>query len=76
MVLLEVALLAAPFLALVGVLALGRFPGERVILAGQRMSVPTRVRSVGRRWPGEIERTCVSLLERASLRLRGPPIVV
>jgi hypothetical protein len=75
MVLLEVALFAAPYLALVGLLALGRFPGERVILARRRVSLSTRPRVVGRGWPAGIERARVSLLERSSRRLRGPPVV-
>ena len=72
---LEVALFAAPFLLLAGLLVLGRFPGERAILA-RRAAVPTpRPRPASRRWVLGRERACLSQLERTSHRLRGPPVV-
>ena len=71
---LEVALYAAPFLLLFGLLVLGRFPGERTILC--RQAVPARrLRPVARRWVLGRERACLSQLERTSHRLRGPPVV-
>ena len=73
MFLLEVALFAAPCLVLIGLLVLGRFPGERAILVRRAASVKRRKRAA-RRWPVQIERRFASLLERTSRRLRGPPV--
>lgn len=71
---LEVALYAAPFLLLVGLLVLGRFPGERAILARRVAPTPPRLRPATRRWASCRERAYLSQLERTSHRLRGPPV--
>ncbi|RKQ90398.1 hypothetical protein C8N24_0200 [Solirubrobacter pauli] len=73
--LVQVALYAAPFLLLFGLLALGRFPGERTILARRVGPTPPRPRPATRRWAPGRERTRLSQLERTSHRLRGPPLV-
>lgn len=70
----EVALFAAPLLLLAGLLLLGRFPGERAILA-RRARAAGRLRPARRRWTPAVERVCSSEL-RTSHRLRGPPAFV
>lgn len=67
----QVALFAAPYLLLLSALLLGRYPGERAILA-RRTAAPRRPRPARRRWTPAIERArCTEL--RTSHRLRGPP---
>jgi hypothetical protein len=69
----HLALYAAPFLLLLGLLLSGRFIGEEAILARRARSAPPRLRPLPRRWAALPERPLASLLER-SLRLeRGPP---
>jgi hypothetical protein len=68
----ELALYAAPFLLLVGLLLSGRFIGEDAIL-GRRRVAAVRLRPLARRWSAVRERPLASLLERGARRLRGPP---
>jgi len=58
---------------LLGLLALGRFPGERAILV-LRLAAATVTRLDARRWPIQVESPFASPLERTSHRLRGPPV--
>jgi hypothetical protein len=71
----ELALYAAPFLLLLGLLLSGRFIGEEVILARRAVATP-RLRPLARRWPSWRERALVSLLERSPRLGRGPPAVI
>jgi hypothetical protein len=71
---LEAALFATPYLLLIGLLAVGRFPGERALLARRVASPASARRATGRRWTRAVERALASQLERTSHRLRGPPV--
>jgi len=71
----ELALYAAPFLLLLGLLLSGRFVGEEAILARRGRSAP-RLRPLPRRWTALRERPLVSLLERSPRLERGPPVVI
>jgi hypothetical protein len=69
----EMALYAAPFVAIVGLLLSGRYVGEERILAAIRALPRPRRRSVAaRRRPGH-ELSFSGALERAPWSLRGPP---
>ena len=68
----EMALYAAPFVAIVGLLLSGRYVGEERILAAYRTLPRPRRRSVSRRRPGH-ELPFSAALERAPWSLRGPP---
>ena len=70
----ELALYAAPFLLLLGLLLSGRFIGEEAILA-RRVRAAVRLRPLPRRWAALPERPLVSLLERSARSERGPPAV-
>ena len=63
----QLALYAAPFLLLLGLLLSGRFIGEEAILA-------RRLRPLPRRWAALPERPLASLLERSVRLERGPPV--
>ena len=69
----ELVFYAGPFLLLLGLLLSGRFIGEAAILA--RRVQPPRLRPVPRRWTATRERPLVSVLERSTRQLRGPPAV-
>jgi hypothetical protein len=71
----ELALYAAPFLRLLGLLLSGRFVGEDAILARRERPAP-RLRPLPRRWAARRERPLVSLLERSPRLERGPPTVI
>jgi hypothetical protein len=71
----ELALYAAPFLLLIGLLLSGRFIGEDAILARRGLSL-ARPRALSRRWSAVRERPLASLLERGARRLRGPPVAL
>jgi hypothetical protein len=71
----ELALYAAPFLLLLGLLLSGRFVGEEAILA-RRVAAAPRLRPLPRRWPSRRQRALVSLLERSPRLERGPPVVI
>jgi hypothetical protein len=68
----EVALFAAPFLLIAGLLLSGRYVGEDRILAARRTPPPAR-RGRAQRWPTRRELPFSSALERAPRSLRGPP---
>jgi hypothetical protein len=68
----DLAFYAGPFLVVLGLLLSGRFIGERAILA-RRRSAPGRRRPARVRWSPVRERPLVSLLERSTRLLRGPP---
>ena len=70
----QLALYAAPFLLLLGLLLSGRFIGEERILAAYR-SLP-RARRVAASWPRLQSLPLSSALERAPWSLRGPPAVL
>jgi hypothetical protein len=70
----QLALYAAPFLLLLGLLLSGRFVGEEAILA-RRLRTSARARPPRRRWSALRERPLVSLLERSTRLERGPPAV-
>lgn len=72
----EMALYAAPFLAIVGLLASGRYVAEDRILAIYRSRPRARRRSASRRWPGIAELPFSAGVERAPWSLRGPPALV
>ena len=67
------ALYAAPFLAIVGLLLSGRYVAEERILAVYRSQPRPRRRSAARRWPSIAELPFSAALERAPWSLRGPP---
>ncbi|MBE2315619.1 hypothetical protein DVA67_006505 [Solirubrobacter sp. CPCC 204708] len=67
----EVALFAAPYLLVLGLLAVGRFPGEQAIVARRRPPA-ARPRPAAVRWTPAVEHPLASL-QRTSHRLRGPP---
>jgi hypothetical protein len=67
----ELVFYGGPFLLLIGLLLSGRFIGEDAILA--RRPVLVRLRPPSRHWTRVLERPLVSLLERSTRQLRGPP---
>src|SRR5690349_5882160 len=69
----EMALYAAPFLAIVGLLASGRYVAEDRILAIYRARSRPRRRNASRRWPSIAELPFSAGVERAPWSLRGPP---
>jgi hypothetical protein len=69
----EMALYAAPFLAIVGLLLSGRYVAEDRILAFRRARSAPRRRKVAQRWPSPAELPLSAALERAPWSLRGPP---
>ena len=69
----DMALYAAPFLAIVGLLLSGRYVAEERILAIYRSQPRPRRRSATRRWPSIAELPFSVALERAPWSLRGPP---
>jgi hypothetical protein len=71
----ELALYAAPFLLLLGLLLSGRFVGEDAILA-RRVRPAPRPRPLPRRWTALRELPLASLLERSPGLERGPPVVL
>jgi hypothetical protein len=68
----DLAFYGGPLLVVLGVLLSGRFIGERVILA-RRRAARGRLRPARVRWSVVRERLLVSLLERSTRLLRGPP---
>ena len=68
----ELLFYAAPFLVMLCLLVAGRFIGEEKILA-RRVAKP-RLRPAKRRWTAARSLALVSLLERSTLLLRGPPV--
>jgi hypothetical protein len=69
----ELALYAAPFLLLLGLLLSGRFIGEEAILARRVRPAAPRPRPLARRWAALPERPFAALLERSPRLERGPP---
>jgi len=69
----ELVFYAGPILLVFGLLLSGHFIGEEAILA--RRSQPPRLRPVARRWSTVLERPLVSLLDRSTRQLRGPPVM-
>lgn len=69
----HLALYAAPFLLLLGLLLSGRFIGEEAILARRLRAAAPRPRPLPRRWAALPERPLASLLERSVRLERGPP---
>ena len=72
----EMALYAAPFLAIVGLLLSGRYVAEERILAIYRSQPRPRRRSTSHRWPRIAELPFSAGVERAPWSLRGPPAVL
>ncbi len=70
----EMALYAAPFLAIAGLLLSGRYVGEERILAVYRSLPQPRRLKAARRWPSIAELPFSAGLERAPWSLRGPPV--
>jgi hypothetical protein len=70
----QLALYAAPFLLLLGLLLSGRFIGEEAILARRSRRAAPRLRPLPRRWAALPERPLASLLERSVGLERGPPL--
>jgi hypothetical protein len=70
---LEMALYAAPFVAIVGLLLSGRYVAEERILAARRTPPPPRRRTIARRWSSIAELPFSAGIERAPWSLRGPP---
>jgi hypothetical protein len=68
----ELLFYAAPFLLMLCLLLAGRFIGEERILA-RRVAKP-RLRPAKRRWTATRLLALVSLLDRSTLLLRGPPV--
>jgi|SRR3954468_1194486 hypothetical protein len=68
----DMALYAAPFLAVVALLISGRYVGEERILAVYRTQ-PRRRRRPARHWPSIPEQPFSAGIERAPWSLRGPP---
>jgi hypothetical protein len=68
----DLAFYGGPFLVVLGLLLSGRFIGERAILA-RRRPARRRLRPARVRWSPVRERPLVSLLERSTRLLRGPP---
>ena len=69
----EMALYAAPFLAIVGLLLSGRYVAEERILRIYRSLPRPKRRSATRRWPSIAELPFSAGIERAPWSLRGPP---
>jgi hypothetical protein len=69
----ELVFYGGPILLLFGLLLSGRFIGEDAILA-RRRKTPVRLRPLARHWSPVLERPLVSLLERSTRQLRGPPV--
>jgi hypothetical protein len=69
----EMALYAAPFLAIVGLLLNGRYVAEERILRIYRSQPRPRRRRVARHWPSIAELPFSAGVERAPWSLRGPP---
>ena len=69
----DMALYAAPFMAVVALLLSGRYVGEERILAVYRSLHQPRRLKAARRWPSIAERPFSAGLERAPWSLRGPP---
>jgi len=69
----DMALYAAPFVAVVALLASGRYVGEERILAVYRSQPRRRRSSASRRWPAIPEQPFSAGIERAPWTLRGPP---
>jgi hypothetical protein len=69
----EMALYAAPFLVIVGLLLSGRYVAEERILAVYRSQPKPRRRKVAKRWPSIAELPFSAGIERAPWSLRGPP---
>jgi hypothetical protein len=69
----QLALYAAPFLLLLGLLLSGRFIGEEAILARRVRASGPRPRPLPRRWAALPERPLAALLERGPRLERGPP---
>ena len=69
----EMALYAAPFMVVAGLLLSGRYVGEERILRVYR-ALPRPVRRAPQRWPQRPELPLCCALERASWSLRGPPL--
>ena len=72
----EMALYAAPFLAIAGLLLSGRYVAEERILAVYRSRPQPRRRSVARCWPSIAELPFSAGVERAPWSLRGPPALL
>jgi hypothetical protein len=72
----EMALYAAPFLAIVGLLLSGRYVAEERILRVYRSQPQPRRRRVARRWPSIAELPFSAGVERAPWSLRGPPALL
>jgi hypothetical protein len=70
----ELVFYAGPFLLLIGLLLSGRFIGEDAILA-RRPQALVRLRPLPKHWSPVLERPLVSLLERSTRQLRGPPVL-
>lgn len=71
-----VALFALPLVAILGLLAGGRFVGEERILARYGAAVPQPRRASSRRWQPVRPSTVRSALDRAPRTFRGPPAAV
>ncbi|MBE2316508.1 hypothetical protein DVA67_011010 [Solirubrobacter sp. CPCC 204708] len=69
----EMALYAAPVLAIVGLLLSGRYVAEERILAVYRSQPRVRRSKPARRWASIAELPFSAGLERAPWSLRGPP---
>ena len=69
----DMALYAAPFMAVVALLLSGRYVGEERILAVYRTQPRRRRSRAGRRWPTLQEQPFSAGLERAPWSRRGPP---
>jgi hypothetical protein len=69
----ELALYAAPFLLIFGLLVNGRYLGEERILARRRAAVPRLRAALECGWTPSRDRPLASLLQRAPRAPRGPP---
>jgi hypothetical protein len=72
---LEMALYAAPFVAIIGLLLSGRYVAEERILAARRTPPQPRRRGIVRHWARTAELPFSAGIERAPWSLRGPPAV-
>jgi hypothetical protein len=70
----ELVFYSGPILLLFGLLFSGHFIGEDAILARRRQE-PVWLRPPARKWSPVLERPLVSLLERSTRQLRGPPVL-